>query len=327
VVSGADAPPPADEDCNGQVDDVAPPCDDGLDVADPDAKNAARAIDLCHDAGQGSWGVIDAAYVRADGSPYSAGSPQHGLLADFGPNVKVQHGARMLGLSSGYARLPGQPGACDSLSCYSSAAGTPPPGFPAQVPNCAGGSSVHDDVGLEVRLRAPKNATGYTFNFKFYSFEFAEWVCSEFNDQFIALVTPAPMGAKNGNIVFDQQNNPVSVNIAFFDVCDPNSNGDFAAECTGNCPPKPASYCPAGPGELAGTGFDNAFGSNEEDAGATVWLETNAPITGGEEFTVRFAIWDTGDDNLDSSVLVDAFRWTASGGTVQVGTEPIPDPK
>jgi hypothetical protein len=79
-----------------------------------------------------------------------------------------------------------------------------------------------------------------------------------------------------------------------FDVCDAAANGDFAAQCESNCPPKPGSYCPAGPAELFGT---------------------------------RFAVWDTGDDNLDSSVLVDAFRWTATEGTVDVGTEPIPDPK
>ncbi len=47
---------------------------------------------------------------------------------------------------------------------------------------------------------------------------------------------------------------------------------------------------------------------------------TSAPITGGEDVTIRFAIWDTGDHNLDSSVLVDAFEWIANGGTVKVGT-------
>ena len=48
---------------------------------------------------------------------------------------------------------------------------------------------------------------------------------------------------------------------------------------------------------------------------------------GGEEFTIRLAIWDTGDQALDSTALIDNFRWLATGGTVTVGTKPIPVPK
>ncbi|MBP7292348.1 MAG: hypothetical protein KBB21_37315, partial [Nannocystaceae bacterium] len=117
-----------------------------------------------------------------------------------------------------------------------------------------------------------------------------------FNDQYIALVDPAPMGSINGNISFDSMSNPVSVNIAFFDVC---------------------SGCALGTGELAGTGFDTW-----DDAGATSWLVTTAPVDGGDEFTIRFAIWDTGDSAWDSTVLLDNFRWLAGGGEVDVGTEP-----
>ena len=54
---------------------------------------------------------------------------------------------------------------------------------------------------------------------------------------------------------------------------------------------------------------------------------TTAPIGPFEQFTVRFAIWDTGDAAWDSTVLVDGFQWTATGGTVQVGTDPVLDPK
>ena len=63
------------------------------------------------------WGVIDAAYVRADGSAGIPPNPlQYALFDDFGPNVHTQGGQRMLGLSSGYARLPIQAGACGSNS-------------------------------------------------------------------------------------------------------------------------------------------------------------------------------------------------------------------
>mgnify|MGYP003633662806 FL=1 len=113
----------------------------------------------------------------------------------------------------------------------------------------------------------------------------------------MAIVEPAPEGAINGNIAFDSQTNPVSVNIAFFDVCE---------------------GCPLGTADLAGTGFDVL-----DDAGATDWLRTQAPITAGEEFTIKFLIWDTGDAAFDSTVLIDNFRWLAD--PVAVGTDIIVD--
>src|SRR5262249_55417509 len=144
---------------------------------------------------------------------------------------------------------------------------------------------INDDIGLDLKLRAPKNATGFQFHFKFQSFEFPEWVCNTYNDQFIALVDPPPVGAINGNVSFDGMGNPVSVNIAFFDVCNPSSAGAWAQHCGSgaNCPVPPDPFCPAGPNELVGTGFD-LWG----DAGGTTWLQTQVPIKGAEEFTIRF---------------------------------------
>ncbi len=294
----------SDEDCDGTVDNIPAACDDGIALGDTDPKNGARAVDLCQfiNAGDPKWGVLQAKYVRADGS---SGVPpmalQYGIMDSFGPNVNVQGGKRMLALSSGNARTAAQPGACGSLSCYNNAPGAAPAGFPQDVPNCAGSMDINDDVGLEVKIRSPRNATGYSFNFKFYSFEYPEWVCTSFNDQFISLVNPAPMGSINGNVSFDKQNNPVSVNVAFFDVC---------------------AGCALGDAELAGTGFDSW-----DDAGGTGWLKTQAPVKGGDEITIRYAIWDTGDQAWDSTALVDNFQWIANGGTVVVDTTPDPDPK
>jgi len=316
VVSDNPAAQPADEDCDGTADNSLPLCDDGLALEDPDPMSAARAIDLCKVAtGQTDWGVVSAQYVRADGTPTSA-STAVGILDGFGPNVNVQLGKRMFALSSGHARLPGQPDFCTNTSCQNIASATAPTGFPQDVPNCSGSTNIRDDAGFEVKLRAPKNANGYSFNFKFYSFEYPYYVCTAFNDQFIALVNPPPMGSISGNISFDTKKNPVSVNIAFFDVCDFN-------------PTFPLYPCALGSAELQGTGFDtlSEMGWGMKGyAGGTVWLATQAPITGGEEFSVRFAIWDTGDQALDSTALVDGFKWLANGGTVTVGTEPVPVP-
>jgi len=289
-------PDPADEDCDGGVDNVALPCDGAWAINDTDPTHAAGAMGLCKQAADATdWGIVSAQYVRANGG---AGAPglQSGLLFDFGPNVQPREGSQSLVLSTGNARIPGQPNACGNLTCNGSGAGTAPAGFPQDVPMCPGLSNINDDVALELTLRAPTNATGYSYNFTFYSFEYPEWVCTSYNDQYIALVNPPPPGAINGNISFDAGSNPVSVNIAFFDVC---------------------AGCALGTGELAGTGFDVW-----NDAGATSWLETTAPVTGGEEFTIRFAIWDTGDSAYDSTVVIDNFQWIADGGSVSVGTQP-----
>lgn len=290
-------PDPADEDCDGGVDNLPPPCDGAYALDDSDPLSGAGAMGLCKLAADDTdWGVVNAQYVRADGTPVVAGTLQTGLAFDFGTNVGPQEGSQMLVLSSGNARTSGQPNACGSQTCNGFGAGTAPAGFPQDVPGCAGDTDINDDVALEVTLRAPTNATGFSYNFNFYSFEYPEWVCTSFNDQYIALVTPPPEGAINGNISFDSMTNPVSVNIAFFEVCD---------------------GCPLGAAELAGTGFDVW-----DDAGATSWLVTTAPVTGGQELTIRFTIWDTGDASWDSTVLLDNFQWIADGGTVSVGTTP-----
>lgn len=290
-------PEPADEDCDGVVDNIPEPCDGALSFDDADPYDAAAAIGLCKVADNpDDSGLVSAQWVRADGTVVMGGSAQHGMLPGFGPNVPPREGSHVLGLSSGFARLPDQAGFCGGISCNGTGAGTPPPGFPQDVPSCAGNTNINDDYALEVTLRAPSNATGFQFDFDFYSYEYPEWVCTSYNDQFIALVEPAPEGSIDGNVSFDAMGNPVSVNIAFFDVCD---------------------GCPLGTGELTGTGFDQF-----DDAGATSWLSTTAPVEGGAEFTIRFAIWDTGDSSWDSTVLVDNFRWIADGGTVSVGTNP-----
>jgi len=303
-------------------------CDDGLALTDADPMNAARAVDLCRVSQGGGWGVVSAKYVRANGSPAGAGL-NTGLAPKFGNSVTPQGGKSMLVLSSGNARDMSMPDPCNSQTCTTSGPGFAPNGFPQDVPNCPGAKDINDDIGLEVELIAPKNAKGYQFNFAFTSFEFAEYVCSNYNDQFIALVSPPPAGSIGGNISFDSKKNPVSVNLALFDHCDPATASTFALFCDDPfnpgkaCPKPPSPYCPQGPGFLMGTGFGGL--AEWGDAGSTGWLVTTAPVSGGEKFSIRFAIWDTGDDALDSTVLVDNFRWSAD--PVGVGTDEVDNPK
>ncbi len=296
---------PADENCDGNIDEMPKPCDTGFNVGDADANKGAKALGLCQTlkSGQKGWGVLKAAYTRANGQAVSPG-PSVGLLPKFGKNVKPREGSSILGLSSGHARDESMADNCGNNDCETLGPGQAPPGFPQDVPSCSGSKDINDDVALDLQIKAPSNATGYSFDFFFYSFEYPEWVCTSFNDQFIALVDPAPKGSVNGNVSFDSKKNPVSVNIAFFTVCDP----------------QPSHPCPDGPGLMAGTGFNDW-----NDAGGTNWLTTTAPIKGGDTFKIRFAIWDTGDQIYDSTVLVDNFKWIATPGkTVSVGTVPVP---
>ena len=126
-------------------------------------------------------------------------------MAAFGSNVQAQAGAHMLVLSSGRARTPAQLNACGAFSCTNNNDGTAPSGFPQDVPGCTTSATIRDDVALALTLKAPSNATGFSFDFRFYSFEYPQWVCAEYNDQFVALMTPAAVGSVDGNLSFDAQ--------------------------------------------------------------------------------------------------------------------------
>ncbi len=306
---------PADEDCDGAVDEPFEPCDDGLALDSVDPYEAARALDLCQLAGDGAdWGVVSALYVNADGTP-ARPTVNVGLLPKLGDHLVPRAGSTMLGLSSGHARDPSQPDNCGGLACGIKNGGVAPPGFPQPVPGCVTPSDINDDVALEVVLRPPSNALGYAFDFAFFSSEFPRWVCTGFNDQFVVLADPAPRGSVNGNVAFDDEGHPVSVNLTHFDHCDPVGIADYALQCVGPCPSPPDPYCPHGPELLAGTGFDVWTAPGR--AGSTGWLTTTAPITPGEALRIRFAIWDAGDSALDSTVVIDHVRWLAKAAAVE----------
>ena len=316
-------PAPVDEDCDGKIDNVEPLCDVGLDVADSDPMAGAKAVDLCHVAvGPKDWGVVSAKWVMADGSA-SPGNPNfdlgHGMLSGFGPNVKVQHGGRMLGLSSGTARQPTDPGYMSVGGFDKQYTGNHPQGFPKESPACPGTKTgtPHDPTGLEVTVRAPSNAHGFSFNFNFFTYEWPGFICSQFNDFFVAILSPIPMGQSDGNISFDTQGNPVSVNNAFIEVCGCAGSGGPPCMAGGKTFP-----CALGTMGLVGTGFQDQF----QDHGSTGWLFTKAPVEPGQEITMRWAVYDSGDGVLDSTTLIDNWQWIAEPGT-KVGTDIVPTPK
>lgn len=331
---GGAAPEPIDEDCDGEVDNIASPCDTGLVIDTSNPMDGAKAVELCKvSSGPTDWGVAEAQWVMPDGAAPPGGAQLvnfhlgHGVLPKFGTNVNVQTGSNMLALSSGTARNPTDPGYQSVNGFDKQITGGSPQGFPKESPACPGTitGTPHDGAALEVSIRTPANAQGFSFNFNFFTFEWPGFVCSSYNDFFVAMLSPIPAGQADGNISFDSQGNPVSVNNAFLEVCG----------CgTGNPPAPPGCNaggklfpCPLGNTSLMGTGFGSddpmSFG---QDHGSTYWLQTTAPVAPNSLITIRWGVYDSGDGVLDTTTLVDNWQWLATPGT-GVGTNPVEDPK
>jgi hypothetical protein len=319
--AGGASAEPADEDCDGEIDEPPDVCDTALPIDSQDPFDAARAVGLCKiSGGPDDWGVVNAQWVAVDGTPAPA-SPNfhlgHGNLDHFGSAVNPQQGGKMLALSSGTARNPTDTGYMSVGGFDKGYTMNHPQGFPKESPACPFVTTgiPHDGAAVQITIKAPSNAQGFSFDFDFYTYEWPGFVCSTYNDFFVAILDPIPMGQLDGNISFDQLGNPVSVNNAFLEVCG----------CSGG-PPCLAGgktfNCALGNAELQGTGFTDGF----QDHGATSWLVTQAPVEPNATITIRWGVYDSGDGVLDSTTLIDNWEWVAEPGTV-VGTEPVPDPQ
>jgi len=341
-----------DNDCDGMVDNAVPLCDTGLSSSSGTPGDYAKAIDLCQTATMADkkWGVLDAKLTLADGMG-TPNASSRSIRPKFGTNVMPQVGASMAVISSGTAAAKGDtnPDWTDPQSSFmagtnsgfpadflSANMGTLPnaPGCPA--PDIQGGAN--DPVMLTLKIRVPTNAHSFTIKSNFYSAEFPEWVCSAYNDFFVILLDSAyngnPANPADKNLAFytppnSTMNYPVGVNLAhgdtgLFTMCKSGGTGCAPGAKTGTI------TCP-NTIDLAGTGFDQvggqACGTSNLEGGATGWLTTTGNVVPGEIITLRIAIWDTSDENLDSLALIDAFTWSAQGsdpGTVIERTiEPI----
>jgi hypothetical protein len=319
--------------------DVTPPCDTSLPI-DGDAIVFARSLGICTTTAQANWGLVSASYQNAFGSSTPPADGQWGILQSFGSVVAPREGVMLGAISSGYGRV-WDDSSGDNLGQSSDfVAGQPmdgtnyptgqaPPGYPKAAAGCQQNNLVNDMVDVKLVLKAPPDATGFSFDFDFFSSEWPNYVCSNFNDAFIAYLTSS---ATTDNISFDANGNPVAVNISFLDRCTPGapvgclrSNGPMPD------PPLYTSQCAVGTGELQGTGY-GATDQTQCDSGnvtatlgaSTGWLTTTAPIQPGEQFTLEFMIWDAGDGLLDSSVLIDNFQWLGGQGQIPTGTQPAP---
>lgn len=208
----------------------------------------------------------------------------------------------------------------------------------------AGGApKIHDSVVLHLKLQAPLTAKGFSFDFRFFSREYPFFVCSQYNDFFLTILTDEsgnPIVSEDGNISFDEKGNAVSVNNAFFTTCaspscyDGGAFGFLMGACPGNyeqgCVGNRCGEC-GSMDELYAyypmpyVGFGS--GNNENDrGGGTAWLTTSAPIEGGQIFNLDFYIWDTGDRVFDSTVILDNFQWLCDAKLNTGYAPPIENP-
>ncbi len=254
-----------DNDCDGATDEAALACDvTGIDM-NSDA-DYAKAIDLC--------AVITSTF------PTLASPKARAIKQKFGKFNGPRSGSSFVVLSTGMAAAQGQPGYVLPQSGTSFTNTAPYPKV-----NCQNSGTVYDFTEWKLTLKVPSNAQALSFDFFFLSSEYPEYVGTQFNDKFVAVLDSK--GYK-GNISLDAKGNCVSINNAFFQAC----NG-----------------CALGAALLEGTGYEGGVG------GGTGWLTTTAPVTPGETITVRLMIWDEGDHIYDSVVFIDGFRWQVKSVT------------
>ncbi|WAS92489.1 choice-of-anchor L domain-containing protein [Nannocystis punicea] len=342
-----------DDDCDGGADNVLPACDGGLASDSSDPLEYARAMDLCQFTSEDApladrkWGVISGAFSRSDGSGAPA-SAAKSIRPDFGTVIVPQKNQRLVVLSTGAAAANK-----DTKPSFSAFQGGTELGTPAAVPadwlaangdnfpnapGCpkpGGGATGQDTIQLKLRIRVPTNAKSFSAHVYFFSSEYPEWVCSPYNDFFLALVDGEGAGNpadKNVAIYKNPMNQlfPLGVNIlkgapGLFTQC---KNGQVSCAA----PPAGTYDSCVGNDELAGTGFHNLnpqphfkddlgfCGSNNQVGGGTGWLKMSGNVEPGETMELRFVLWDTGDPWYDSLVLIDNFEWSLQAS--QPGVKP-----
>lgn len=262
-----------DNNCNGKTDESPASCDTAnLNTAD--ANDYPKSLGICS-------GMVSSSF------PTAAAPNSHAIKTAYGVK-NVPNGATFVVLSSGVAAAKGQPGYVTPVggSSFSNSAPYPPV-------TCKNSGSVYDYTELKLVINVPNNAKAFAFDFNFMSGEYPNYVGTQFNDKFLAILDSQ---AFKGNISFDSKGNCISINNALFQECDPNA-------------PNKKSTCNLGKDGLAGTGFDDTGG------GGTGWLTTTSPVVAGEQITLKFIIFDEGDHILDSAVIIDNFRWLASSTT------------
>jgi hypothetical protein len=316
-----------DDDCDATTDDLTPPapCSAEGKWTGVTGEDVARALDLCQFTTASPplsakvWGVLSTQQLLPDGSaptPFELADIQNyqtAILTHFGTGgIVPKKGATMAGLSTGRMRDAAAPDYVDPTSGTGFNAYSSPPSvfldahggaLPASwgcLGDCPSGVGASDPAAVRLTIRVPTNVIALSYDFKFLSAEYGNGLCSPFNDFFLALLETGAAGMPpDHEISLDALGNFIAINTVSFE----------------SCLPKACFTCPQGVAELAGTGLEKGA-----SGGATAWLTTDAPVVPGEIVVLDLMIFDVSDNNVDSMVLLDNFRWK----TMSAGPGPFP---
>jgi hypothetical protein len=142
------------------------------------------------------------------------------------------------------------------------------------------GMIANDYTEMRIVASVPPGNNSISYDFAFFSVEYPIYYGDVFNDMYVGWLESESW---TGNISFDEQGNPISLNAGFLDFRD---DGGGIPEFAGTCMARHAG---------------------------TKWLSSTAPVTPGEEITVVFAVFDLADSILDSYVFLDNFQWGCEG--------------
>ncbi len=318
-----------DDNCNGDTDEAALVCDQGIVETSQDPDDFARAIDLCQfttlnppEPEDRIWGVIGSAIKLPNDQPLEHWE-QVGVPTNYGPNLPQKNHA-MAVLSSGWASDTAasaewgkgwgviQDAPAQWIAHHN--------GYLPKNPGCGqDGKTIRDPSMLELTVRAPTNALSFSVDLNFFNAEYPEWVCGQYQDMFVALIDApgADNPADNNVAIFDDGMDgqfPIGVNLArdsgLFRQCGVGSQ--FG--CLGS-DEQAATSCEGVDG-LIGTPYGaNDAGcdvNHQFSGGATGWLRMHGNVVPGELFTIRMFVFDAGESGsglADALVLLDNWEW------------------
>lgn len=296
-----------DNDCDGAVDELPASCDTPGQLTATDPYHLARAMGLCGGRACDAANPCPAGTSCRDGAcrwivsaTFNSGADptSRAIVGSFpqsGP-FTPREGKSLAVLSSG-------------LADYAPKKTCPQPGtdFTTEQadPNPkAKDKKAYDYTELTLQLKVPTNARSLELHFAFFTAEYPEL---QYLDTFWVKLESSSF---KGNVVFDQQGKPMSVDNALVSICDPDPKK-----------PQTKQKCTAPASQLDGTGFStdcsNAGpGPTEANGAGTGWVRTVVPVPRGELIKLSFAIYDKKDHLYDTTVLIDQLRW----GLVPAGT-------
>lgn len=158
----------------------------------------------------------------------------------------------------------------------------------AALPGQGVRSGAHDYSEMRLKMTVPVWAKSLSFDFAFMTVEYPEFLKMAYNDFFVVWLESKKW---TGNISFDKNGKPISLNAGFFDFKDSSRPVPLDQEC------------------LLGCDAPELHETCLKEHASTKWLTTSVGVTPGEEIELIFAIVDLGDSSLDSFAFIDNFQW------------------